>query len=316
MRSIIERFGLWGAPRFGGGGSSSQPTTSSVVQKDTLPSWAQPAYTDIFAKAKQAYENTSQTPYGGELTAAPTSAQTAGAQGLINLAGTAQGAGQPVIDLANRQLSPDFLTSSNDALTGAINAALDPITQKYQQDILPQLTSNAVTSGAYGGARDALTMQDAVERGFNREAANAIAPLAFQNYMTNEQLQQNAPGVLAQGLNLEATAPNLLLQGGGLTQGWTQDQLNQAYQQYLLNQAAPWQGLPEYAGIVMSGTPGMTRTADTTTLAGGPSRASSIFGGTLGGAATGAAIGSVVPGIGTGIGAGAGALLGALGGLF
>lgn len=94
-------------------------------------------------------------------------------------------------------------------LENAISAVQRPTRQEFERNVVPQLVSQAVTQGAFGGAREGLARQNAGER-LARALGDQARQLTFQDlqgrrqavsniFQTQEQLRQRD---LAQGRNL------------------------------------------------------------------------------------------------------------------
>lgn len=207
-----------------GGGSKPQ------VVRNEPPAIIMQQLPGLFAAAQQAFGRTPTTGYPGQRAALPTQAQTEGqrralefAQGyspgpglqvaeesLINLAqGNIPGAswvpsapltlpGMPgfgsagqVVGGARAAAGGPFQFGTGDALTAAITAALNPLQQRLEEQILPGITSTATAQGAYGGDRYGLNLANVIRDQFARPASDAIA-----NAVLAQQMQQE--GIRAQ----------------------------------------------------------------------------------------------------------------------
>lgn len=294
-------------------GGSSAPKTQTVTNKQEPWKGQQPFLRDLYGQAQSAYEATNKNPYAGPLVADPTSQQLAAANMTEGMVPGLTGAGNGTIDLANRTIAGDFLNVTPQ-LQNYVNAAIDPVQERFQEQLIPQLLSGTIASGAYGGSRDALLSAQAGQD-FAREAGNIASGITYQNYSDERARQMLAPTMLQQGIDLNLMAPKLLEGVGSARQGWNQAQIDEDYQLNELKRMAPWLGLPEYAGIVGGAIPGG---GTTTSPINRPSTASSIFSGALGGLGVG---GSIAGALGlTGLSAfapflGGGAILGGLAGL-
>lgn len=200
------------------------------------------------------------------------------------------------------------------------------------------MQSAAISQGAWGGnATDYLQAQALDD--FNRNAINTAANINYQDIARRDELgltdlidrrqNENRAGLLEQsllsqipqlvtgGYQADLAPIDTLQQLGDREQLQTQDQLNSDYQQYLLQQLAPFQGLSEYANLISGTSIGGQSTAS------GKGGSSSGLAGVLSGAIGGAGLASSLGGLGGGMaalggpwGMAAGALLGGLGGLF
>lgn len=194
-------------------------------------------------------------------------------QGLANYAGRAPslGAGYaPLVNLATKTARGDFLTAeSNPFLGSAINAAITPVRRQVQENILPQITDQAIAQGAYGGARQDLQEQQ-VTRDFGREAADVAAGISLQNLANERQLQQNAPNLFNAADDQLMAAPLAQIRAGETERGWNQEVLDDKAKQL-------WAGLPEFSQLLSSGGFGSQ-----TVTAPGPSKFQQLLQGALG----------------------------------
>ena len=262
----------------GGGGSGGG--TQTQVSKP-FPE-ALPFVLRTFEEAQKAFENVSQEPFQGQLTAAPSPLQLEGLGTTADLARGFAGSGQPIIDLGKSTAAGDFLLpGSNPALQPAIDAALRPVTEQFTEQLIPALFSEGISSNAFGGTREDL-LKGAVGREFGRATSDTAAKIVFENFVRERALQTQAPQLIAAGQQLELGSPQLLSTVGAAERGFEQEELNEAFQQFNLAQAAPFAGLEDFARII-AGAPGSTTTVNTP----GPSGFNNVLTGALGGGLTG-----------------------------
>lgn len=100
----------------------------------------------------------------------------AGGQGSAGAAGT-QGAAR---DAMTRSLSGEYLSAGNPYFEGAINAATRPVTQAWERDILPGITSQFAAAGRYGSGAH----EDAVSNA-GEAVARQIGDMSSQMSMAN-----------------------------------------------------------------------------------------------------------------------------------
>ena len=105
--------------------------------------------------------------------------------------------------------NPQGLT--NPYINQASNAVLQPITEQFTNDVLPALRGSALQSGQFGGSRQAVGENRALNSYVDR-AAQAVSPLAYSLYNTG--LQGDIQGRL-QGNQLGADYDRALLQQAG-----------------------------------------------------------------------------------------------------
>jgi len=299
-----------------GGGGSSGGGNNKAVQSTAPWNPQQPYLKDIYGQAQQAYGATPKSPWGGDFIAGPSSQQLNALQMAEGIVPTVGNLGQGAIDLGQKTLAGDFLNpQTNPAWNGMVEAALNPVTQRYTQQILPGIRSQSVANGAYGGSREAIA-QGLAAQGFAREATDATSRLAYSLYGDERNRQAQAPSMISSGLGLQFAPSEYLSNIGGQYRGFTQDAINNALAGRDDLRTSPWAGLPEYSGIVQAGYPGSSATQrnynTTNPFASG-------LAGALGGAALGAGIGELTGAQGLAGYApylGIGAALGGLGGAF
>lgn len=229
------------------------------------------------------------------------------------LARQLEGIGNPVLNLGQFTAQGGFLDPrTNPFLLPTIEASLRPITQEFTNSVLPNFSSQAIQSGAFGGssARDLAFNQ--LASGFGQQLLDTGTQIAFDNFQRERQLQQNAAQLIDQGALLSQLSPELLAQVGLGQRELAQRPLDEALLQFQESINAPFRPLFPLASIIQGGDIG---SAFSTTVP-GPSALSSGIVGALGGAGAGAGLGSLF-GLEGGQLAGAGglgALLGGLGG--
>ena len=307
-------------------GNKSKPakstTTSTSNSTSTSDPWAaaKPALEGMLTSASGAYAATPKTPIftgpNAQQLAAQSSLQgfaqngaDAGAQAV--LANAAKTAGGFYLDPANNPFM-----QSNPNVQGVIDAAINPLRQQLDQNVL-SIGDAAKLAGAYGGDRQDLLKGQALT-GFNREALDAASKIQYgawndqQNRLQQEMQfertnQNNAAQLFQQGNQLAMAPAQIMAALGDQTAGWDLAAGTAA-------RDAPWTGLDKLATLLGTVSPyGTTTTTgnSTGTTIGTPAKASGLqsgLSGALGGASAGSAFGPW--------GAGIGAVVGGLGGLF
>lgn len=241
------------------------------------PSWVQNAYQSIFGQAQNTAA-TSYTPYGGQLVAPVNGQQQTG----INAVNSASGVQNPynlgsssLYGTGSQAITAAPITAESIAQYSSpyqqqvVNATLGEINNQNQQQAAA-LKGNEVASGAFGGDRAGIA--NAALAGQQALATNAtLANLNNQNFeqALSEANTQQQTGLQAK----EATAQNALTAAAGLGQlgstaqsealgeagaqigaGTLEQQTQQAqdtanYNQYLQQQAYPFQTLSWLSGI-------------------------------------------------------------------
>lgn len=312
-----------------GGGNDTQ----TVVQENNPPDYLQPFLVDLANRAQTASFQVPTDPFQGPLVARPNELQ---GQSLVDLQGVGQdfaqqGAGQTVTDLANFQAGqvtgdaftpPSFVDLADpQGIQQAIQSASAPIIQQVQEQVIPQLQSQSVLSGAYTGAAAQNTLPGQIMRDLNQALINTAGQITFQDVadqrailpqlgLLEQQATAQVPGLFQQGFGLETLAPNLGFDIGSTIQGFDQSLINEALANYNNAVSAPFNGLQQLAALLQPGLGFGTSTQESTQDPG----AGGVLGG-LQGAAGAIGLGSSLglTGLATlgPIGA-AGALLGAI----
>lgn len=241
--------------------------------------------------------------YQGSTVAGFTPAQEAG-QGMALGAAPQQGALASSAADANKFFTGGSIwdPATNPNLQGAINAATRPIQQNLDENILPGIRAEAVTTGNFGGSRQGIA-EGLATRGASQAIGDTASKLVQSQYDTNVDAQLKAMGLLptVQG---GLVTPGVTTSGvGDVQQAMEQARLNSMVNNFNYDQTAPFLQSKEIMSL-LQGLPGGTTTSTGSTPQANPVTQA------LGGAAAGASLGTaVMPGIGTGVGALGGALL-------
>lgn len=270
--------------------------------------------------------------FQGQLYAGPTANQQAGIQSMVQAAGQLGQGNEAVRQLGLDTISGKYLSpDSNPFIKGAYEAAVRPITQQLQRQIIPGISDAAQGSGAYGGARQGI-MEGTAAADWAKASGDIGANMYFNNYNNERNRQMQAPTLLSAADAMALAPSQALLAAGTAEQGWQQGQLNANRQEYINKANDLWGPLQNYQNIIGSLLGfGTTNTQGTNTSAGTNTVNStqhgtqagtqtgtytapgqSGFGGALSGALGGASAGGMFGPWGAGIGA----VLGGLGGLF
>lgn len=231
--------------------TQNQTATSAPLAEQS------PFYNQLWNAASTAFQNTNNNPFTGNFVAPPTPY---GQQGINLLAGGlpiatnigTQGA-QSAYDLGLKTMQGGFLNAENNPyLQSAMAAAIRPVQESLTQQALPQISDASIAGGAYGGARQDLSQERALNA-FTRNALDTTGQMAAQNYQFERGMQQNAPQFLNQAYTM-ASGPG---QYALATDAAARDQQNLMLQNELLKfqqgQSAPWAGVPQLAAALGAG---------------------------------------------------------------
>src|SRR5512147_1805521 len=133
-----------------GGGSKSTPQTVTQTTSTTPWSGQQPYLTDVFQQAQQQYQSNQPQYFPGQ-TVVPFSPETNTAlTGIENRATSGSplqtaGSNEQLATIQGNYLDPN----SNSGFQGALNAALQPITTNYLNNVIPGVNSQFAAAGRF-----------------------------------------------------------------------------------------------------------------------------------------------------------------------
>jgi hypothetical protein len=279
-------------------GKGSNTSTSNTT---TAPNpQAMQAYSDLMSRA-QGVADTPYTPYGGEIVAPFNAQQNTGVAGINQYSGFAQPYIQQAAGLATNAASPitaaqiqQYESPYTQQVIDATQAQFDNQNQRQMQGV----KGNAIAQGALGGNREAIAEAETVNQ---QQLAQApvIAGLRNQGYQTGlntalTQQQAQAAGAYSLGnLGVAGQSAGLTGSTAQLGAGTAQQQTQQAkdaaaYQQFLTQQAYPFQTAQWLAGIDTGVGSQMGGTSSGTSTQPAPSQLGQIIGG----------VGSAIGGLG------------------
>jgi hypothetical protein len=274
------------------GSKGSNTSTSSSAPN--------PQAMQVYQQLLQQAQGVAATPYnayGGQLVAPVNQQQGAGIANINQYSGAAQPAIQTAEGMAQQAASPitqaqiqGYMSPYTQDVVNATQAQFNNQNQQQQQGVL----GNAISQGALGGNRTAVAQSELANQ---QQLAQApvIANLQNQGYQTGlstalSQQQAQAAGAYSlgnlgvAGQNAGLTGANAQIGAGTLQQGTQQAQDSAAYQQFLNQQAYPFQTTQWLAGLGTGVGSQMGGTSQTT------QPAPSLIGQLLGGVSSGAGI--------------------------
>ena len=319
------------------GGGQMTPMVMNVGQSQQQSStqadpYAASLYKDILGRAN-ALTQQGYNPYTGQRVADFTPDQLAAFQGVRNLQGQAgdlynqaTGAAQNVLAGLNpANFAQNVQGYMSPYLNNVVNAATRNMAETNAQQ-MNQLQSQAIKSGAFGDDRSAVARAE-MARQQNLANQQSISNLLQSGY-TNAQDQANKMaqygltgattlgGLASQGQQTALQGLQSLLGIGGQQQMQQQQGLDVGYQNYLQQQAYPYQQLSWLGGLAGGLAPnlgGSSSSSGTTVdqrYQAAPSLGSQVMGGITTGLGMAAPFigNAIMPGLGSAIGAGMGAL--------
>lgn len=280
------------------GGPTEQPTQTS--QYNLAPEQKQ--ILDLAMPGVQKYAASVPQRYQGSTVAGFDPSQTAGQEQVLGSSGTQQSLAGSGAGASQTLLNNPWDPSRNPSLQGAVDAAVRPITEQYQNTVRPAIRDEFTGAGqVFGGSRRNIAEGNAANS-YLRNVGDTSSKLVSDEYSNNLGAQVKALGLLPQTQQAQAI-PGLTTSGvGDVRQGQAQSQLNANVSGYNYDQLAPFLQSKELLSL-LQGIPGGSTTTTANTPR--PNQAMSA----LGGAAAGASLGSMLGPVGTAGGAGLGALL-------
>jgi hypothetical protein len=252
----------------------------STVVDNSPPAFQRPYIEEMMREAQKQYQGSSPT-YYPEATLAPQSQATKDAQSyLTNYAETG---GRQTAD--NAAGAFDYLTRaardplSNPFYQGTLDASLRPITQNFEEVVLPNSRNRFAAAGQFGGSRAGISEGIASGR-YLQTLGDVTSKMGSDAYRAG--LDATAKG-LALGPTAQQTAiqPGLTLDAvGQQQQQYLQSVINDARARYDYQQMLPYWKLDRYREGVSGNFGGTSRTTADVAQSGG------LMAG-LGGAATG-----------------------------
>lgn len=219
--------------------------------------------------------------------------------------------GSPLTTAGQNQLTNtlngSYLNAGNPYFSGAVNAAIRPVTEQFQNTVIPGINSTFSDAGRFGsGAQQSALNQAGTD--YQRNIGDISSNMAYQNY-SDERANQLKAGLLApQMAQQDYFDIGQLGQAGGAIDTQNQNLINADINKYNYNTQAPWNFLSDYIGLLSNAPWGQSTVTP-------QQRVNPVTSG-LGGALSGAALGSAIPGLGTLLGAGIGGGAGLLGSFF
>lgn len=138
---------------------------------------------------------------------------------------------------------------NNPYFQSTLDAILRPITENYTNVVMPGIDAGAVQAGQYGGARQGVAQGEAANA-YMRNLGDTASQFGTEAYQAGlDSLGRSilaAPAVQQMGL----TTGNTLVNVGGAERGIEQEGINALIDKFNFEQAAPYDSLSYYAGLV------------------------------------------------------------------
>ena len=240
---------------------------AQMISATELPPELRPYYKDILTKSQALYnDRTSQgyKPYQGPTLAEFTPEQQQVQTGIAGLVGSGTPAYQEAMGMTREAATP-FTTEQIEEYMSPYQQAVTDIekreaTKQYQSQVVPQLASQAATTGSFGGSRQAILegmaadtqqrlLADLQAKGSAQAYQDAISRLDSDRLVKGQAATQLAN---LQGSQFKQATTELsgLQAVGQEKQQQTQTALNEAYKQYLDEQQFPYDTMSKYQSVV------------------------------------------------------------------
>ena len=249
----------------GGGGGGGVTETRSTTTQQMSPE--QRRLFELVIPKAETFINQDIQQFPGSAIAGFNPLQQAGqqmtvnaAQGLVPQVGQAQNASQFL-------LGPVLFPESNPALAAATEAAIRPLVQQFQQQIIPNIGREAVSAGQFGGTRqgiaEGIAGQELIAQ--SGDITSRIASEAFQNSLSAMTQTLGLQPALFQSSLLPGAATEAV---GSQQRGLEQARLSESANRFMQEQILPFLQAQQVAGLA-SGIPGGTTTTTGTGTAPG-----------------------------------------------
>lgn len=278
------------------GGNEPTKTTTAVLspEQQEILKLAIPGVKQFAAQVPERYPGSGVAPFDPS--------QVAGQNMALNAAGKQAEVAGSAAD-ANMFFTGGNIwdPAANSHLRGAIDAAVRPVTQAYQETVLPGIRNDAVSSGNFGSSKAGVT-EGIAARGYTDKVGDTASDIVQKQYQTNIDAQLKAMG-LAPTVQGTLTTPGITTSGvGDVRQNLTRQQLSEQMGNFQYDQYAPFLQSQDLISL-LSGIPG----GSSVSTGNVPQQNKALQ--ALGGAASGASLGSVLGPMGTAGGAALGGLL-------
>jgi hypothetical protein len=207
-----------------------------------------------------------------------------GAAGMADQLGGAMTFGLNAMDLSRNPYVADYAA-----------AATRPLQQNLAENIMPQITNDAVSTGGVGSSRQGIAQGLAAGR-TQQAIGDTTAKIYGDAYSKGLDTFGRTLALAPQTIQAGAMPAQFAGAAGEFQRQYEQSLIDAAMQQWAFEQQAPWANLAQYQGAV-TGNYGGTTTATSTPNQARGSRWGSALGGALSGFAAGGPWGALAGGV-------------------
>jgi len=248
-----------------GGAKTSTQTQNTNTQSQKTPwSSADPYFSPLYNQGAGAVASNQTLPMPTQFVAGANPTEQSAIGQTLAVVPTLGASGSSLSDMAQKVASGYFTNPQNNPnFSGAVTAALTPITQQLMEKTLPTVVNNSIMGGgvgggpsAYGGANagDAASIEgERAIRDWGKTAADTTSTMANNAYGQGLSLIPQA-GNIANAADTQLLAPAAATGlAGTQQQTYSQQGINDLLQKYSTFLQAPWQGLQSFANLLTTG---------------------------------------------------------------
>lgn len=149
--------------------------------------------------------------------------------------------------------------NSNPYLQGAIDAAVQPITNAFRSEVMPGIDSNFSAAGRYGSGLQGEAYDDANAQ-LAQQIGNVSTQMAYQNYGDERQRQIQGMLFAPEMARQDYIDLGMLGQAGEGYDNYNTKLINADIEKWNYQQNADWNFLNDYIGLLNGATGGATTT--------------------------------------------------------
>lgn len=206
----------------------------------------------LYPDAAKAYQKPLEY-YPGQTYAGFTPEQQTGQHLALQYANQMPGMTQPMM-AGNKFLASGAVLdpASNPYLARAAEAAIRPVEQSLTENVLPNITNQAVASGGLGGARQGVAQAQAL-RDYTQTAGDITSKLYASNYGQGLNAMTRGLALAPQTLSLGLKPSQIYSAVGGERQMMNQAGIDEAMSRWDFAQQEPWNRMNLYSNVLQPG---------------------------------------------------------------
>ena len=228
-------------------GKSAGSTTNT---SSTGPStFQQPYINKLLSEADRLYNTGGPQFFPGNTVAGFTDTEKAGQQAILGNAAKQTSFWDSNVPEAVRVGLNSYDVASNPVVANAAKAATNPIMTQLKEEVLPGISSGAISSGGLGSSRQGIAQAQGIERA-SRAAMDTSAGVYNQAYAQGLSALGNTLGLMP-SLQQASFVPGAAQSAvGAQERELNQAKINEDMARYSYNQNLPFQNLVEYGNTV------------------------------------------------------------------